>query len=172
MLVNKRELTENELYQLMAIYRESNTENISYFYPDEKDQAKGLIKVERDHSHYITNDFLLQDNTNYFILVDNDLWVSALRFYKLGNSNYFFEALETIPNHRNKGYGKQLLTSVINDLKKEDHFELHSYVHETNLISLKTHKAVGFVETGLKAYDYAEREPVEDSIALIYTYSK
>ena len=39
--------------RLMDIYREDNIENTDYFYPDMKDKAQALARVEQDFLHYL-----------------------------------------------------------------------------------------------------------------------
>ena len=45
--------------KLMDLYRESNEENIAFFYPQMQDKRETLAKVERDYLSYIKNAFFL-----------------------------------------------------------------------------------------------------------------
>jgi len=174
MLINIRAFNKHEFEWLMEIYNESNIKNIKHFYPKESDPIKGLEQIKKDHVSYIENSFLTLSNTNYFILSEEDEWVSALRFYEIDTGKFYIEALETHPEKRFKGYGSQLIKSIIEFLKCLGPFEMHSFTYKQNEQSLKTHFSCGFKMSGEKAFDFADNQYVEDddAIALVYRYCK
>ena len=57
MVLKIRELSDENARKLMDVYRESNIENIKYFYPEVEDNDIGIKKVEKDYISYIKNDF-------------------------------------------------------------------------------------------------------------------
>lgn len=155
---------------LMAIYRESNIENTSYFYPDVTDKNDALQKVECDFLQYIEKDFLAGSKNRYMILEHNGIWVCALRLYCV-DGLYYIEALETRPEHRRKGYAAQLLSGVIVLLKGQGAYTIRDCVDKKNTASLLTHRKAGFVIYSDKGYDYLQNETDNESYGMQYVYS-
>jgi L-amino acid N-acyltransferase YncA len=171
MLLNIKELAEIDSRRLMDIYEEDNYKNIKHFFPECENQEEGIKKVEEGFINYIQNEFLKLINSYYFVWEENNLWVSALRLYKIEEGIYFLEALETHPGYRKKGYAQKLICNIIEELKKNGNFTIKSCVDTDNVTSLKTHKKCGFVEGEGKPFDYTTNEYVEDAINLCFSYS-
>ena len=86
--------------RLMDIYREDNIENTDYFYPDMKDKAQALARVEQDFLHYLETDFFFKPGNTYWVLEENGVWVSALRLTELSPGDYYLEAWDVFKNGR------------------------------------------------------------------------
>lgn len=155
--------------KLMAIYAEGNLENADHFYPQVEDRLEAVKKVECDFCNYIKSEFLNGRNIYYVLEVDG-IWVSALRLYCLERGFYYLEALETIPDRRNKGYASRLLTEVINELKKNGSFKICDCVGKKNTASLNTHKKCGFSIVSENGYDHLQKEVNTHCYGLEYSF--
>jgi ribosomal protein S18 acetylase RimI-like enzyme len=156
--------------KLMDVYSESNYENTDYFFPEEADKKAAVQKVEEGFLNYLENDFFNLTNATYWVFEVNDVWVSALRTCKIQEGLYYLEALETHPDHRRKGYGTMLLSSVADLLKKDGPFRLCCCVSKKNIASLKTHEKSGFQIVSEKGYDYLHEETDDHDFSLEYSY--
>ena len=130
--------------RLMDIYREDNIENTDYFYPDMKDKAQALARVEQDFLHYLETDFFFKPGNACWVLEENGVWVSALRLTELSPGDYYLEALSTHPDFRRQGCAARLLEAVLAELKKEGPFRLRDCVGKKNVPSLGVHEKCGF----------------------------
>ena len=157
--------------KLMDVYSESNYENTDYFFPDEADKNAAVRKVEAGFLDFLKNDFFNLTDAAYWILEIDGIWVSALRTCRVQKGLYYLEALETRPDHRRKGYGAILLSSVADSLKKDGPFRLCSCVSKRNIASLKTHEKCGFLIVSEKGYDYLNEEADDHDFGLEYCYS-
>lgn len=155
--------------KLMAIYAEGNVENTEYFYPQIKDKAEAVKKVEADFCNYIKTEFLNGKNI-YYVLDKNGVWVSALRLYHIADNVYYLEALETNPNYRKMGYATQLLNNVIDELKAKGNFKICDCVGKKNTASLNTHKKCGFKIVSENGYDYLQQEIDDHCFGLEYSF--
>lgn len=131
---------------MMQIYREGNQENGSLLYPGDS-PARQLARAEEDFREYLTQVFFRQEQAQYYIFVSEGTPVSALRL-EAYQDGLLIEALETMPQMRNKGFAKALLTQVSREHAGE---KLYSHIRRRNLPSRKTHLACGF----RKQLDYA-----------------
>lgn len=156
--------------KLMDIYGESNRENTSYFYPEIADINEALAKVECDYLHYIETDFLANHQNRYIILDHDGIWVCGLRLCQIDDSLYYIEALETHPEHRNKGYCAELLSGVIDRLKQRGQYTIRDCVGKENMVSLQIHQKVGFVIYSDTGYDYLHNEIDPGSYGLQFTF--
>ncbi len=157
--------------KLMDVYSESNYENTNYFFPDEAEKNAAVRKVEAGFLDFLKNDFFNLTDAAYWILEIDGIWVSALRTCRVQKGLYYLEALETRPDHRRKGYGAILLSSVADSLKKDGPFRLCSCVSKRNIASLKTHEKCGFLIVSEKGYDYLNEEADDHDFGLEYCYS-
>lgn len=138
----------------MDVYRESNTENIDYFYPGQP-RTDGLReKIEANFLHFIETDFLTKPGNSYWVLEEDGVWVSALRLYTVQDRFFYMEALETRPDARRRGYAAKLMGGVMEALKQGGPFRLCDSVHKTNEASLNAHRKCGFVIASDAAVDY------------------
>ena len=156
--------------KLMDVYSESNYENTDYFFPDEADKDAAVRKVEAGFLDFLKDDFFSMTDAAYWILEIDGVWVSALRTCRVQKGLYYLEALETRPDHRRKGYGAILLSSVADSLKKDGPFRLCSCVSKRNIASLKTHEKSGFLIVSEKGYDYLHEEADDHDFGLEYCY--
>ena len=157
--------------KLMDVYSESNCENTDYFFPDEADKETAVRKVEAGFLGFLKDDFFNLTDAAYWILETDGVWVSALRTCRVQTGLYYLEALETRPDQRRKGYGSDLLSSVVDSLKQDGPFRLCSCVSKRNLASLKTHEKSGFLIVSDKGYDYLHEEADDHDFGLEYRYS-
>ena len=157
--------------KLMDIYAESNLENTEYFFPDEADKTIAVKKVEKGFMEFLKNDFFGKTGASYWILEENDVWVSALRINRIKADLYYLEALETKPDQRGKGYASILLSGVAETLKNDGPFRLCDCVSKKNAISLRTHEKCGFHIVSEAGYDYLQKRAVEHDYGLEYKYS-
>ena len=155
--------------KLMDAYKESNFENTDYFFPDEKDKEKAVIKVEEGFLDFLKNNFFKKEEATYYVLEENDIWVSALRVCKVKDL-YYLEALETHPDYRKQGYGYKLLSSVIEDLKKNGSFRLCDCINKKNIPSIRTHEKCGFKIVAQEGHDYLNEDIGENNYSLEYKF--
>lgn len=156
--------------KLMDIYAESNYENTDYFYPETEDKACAVKKVEEGFLLYLESEFFSCLGHSYWILQEGDVWVSALRLYRLKPRFYYLEALETHPEYRKKGMASQLINEVICELKKQGSFKICDCVDKKNTASLQTHKKCGFKIVSDEGYDYLNEEADSRDYGLEYVY--
>lgn len=170
MLLKIRELSEENTRMLMDVYRESNTDNIKYFYPEVIDIEIGRCKVEKDYVNYLKSDFLIDNDRCCYVWEENGIWASALRFYKIKDKMHYLEALETHPDYRQKGFAEKLICGVIEELKLQGDFEIKSYTGKRNVASQRTHEKCGFRRVDGKVFDYSVNEYIENVINYTYSY--
>lgn len=169
MLIEISEWSEIDKRKLMNVYRKSNIENIKHFYPDAADRNDALHKVEHDYLEYIRNEFL--DGRNRCMVFEHSgLWVSALRLYWIKDRLYYIEALETHPEYRQKGYASQLLSDVLNTLKKQGSFTVCDCVDKQNTASVAAHLKCGFVISSTAGYDYLQGKSDAQDYGMEFSY--
>ena len=156
--------------RLMDIYREDNIENTDYFYPDMKDKAQALARVEQDFLHYLETDFFFKPGNTYWVLEENGVWVSALRLTELSPGDYYLEALSTHPDFRRQGCAARLLEAVLAELKKEGPFRLRDCVGKKNVPSLGVHEKCGFRIAAQDGTDYLSGEVNERCYGMEYVW--
>ena len=156
--------------KLMDVYAESNYENTDYFFPDETDKLVAVGKVEAGFLHFLQHDFCERPGNAYWILEEKGVWVSALRTSPVEPGVYYLEALETRPDRRERGYASQLLSGVLNTLKREGPFRLYDCVGKKNAASLKTHLKCGFTIASEEGYDYLRQETDARDYGLVFRW--
>ena len=166
MLLYFQSMTEIDHARLMCIYQESNLDNISYFFPDCKDEAEGLRKVEERFISFLNTDFWGKPENTYYIWEDDGKWVSALRLTRLKDF-YWVEGLETAPDARRRGYAVRLYKAIFDRLKElEGSVHVQCAVGHKNEASLKTHESAGFQIKSRYAFNPLYNEQ-EDSCYLL-----
>lgn len=136
-------MDEREMLTLVqGIYKESNLENALWRHP-ELAQSQAVREEEQLFLDFLRA-FMAKDENRYYVLACGSEWVSALRLTRL-DSFYYLEALETAPEHRQKGFAAQLIQAVIRLLRQRGPVILRSNVDKENLPSLATHRKCGFV---------------------------
>ena len=78
MLLRFDSLNDLDFPRLMEIYRESNTENISYFYPDCTDKEAGRKQVEERFRAYLKDDFFAKPGNRYYVFEKDGVWLTAI----------------------------------------------------------------------------------------------
>ena len=131
--------------KLMEIYRESNTENVPDFFPDETDLERGRKRVELEFLKYL-EEFFREDGNCYYVLADKESWLSAIRLYPVPGKDraWYAEALETRPDRRREGFGRELFRQLFLELSSAGGFEITDSVSKRNEASLKLHLSCGF----------------------------
>ena len=157
--------------KLMDLYSEDNYENTAFFYPEIADQSEAVRKVEDSFLEYLKNEFFTYPGRTYWILAEQDLWLSALRISRIEPELYYLEALATHPDYRNQGYASRLLNEVINALKQEGPFRLCDCVGKKNAASLRTHEKSGFRIVSNAGFDYLQGEADAREYGLEYRNS-
>ena len=169
MFLELKKISEEDMPKLMGIYAESNRENIAHFYPDCKDENEGLKKVETGFSAYLRDEFFVNAENTYCVLVKDGVWVSALRL-NVVRDFYYIEALETAPVFRRRGYGAELFDETLLSLRKKGSFVVRDNVGKHNAASLATHKKCGFEIEHEDAVDYLNDTVEPLCYGLIYRY--
>lgn len=129
--------------QFLNIYKESSADNAQKWFP-ELEKAEALKEYENGFLGFMKNDFFSGGGL-LFIIADCGCYVSALRLYEKAPAEYYLEALETNPDCRKKGYGREVLLQLQRYLKNHSKsYILTAHVEKTNIPSLKAHKSAGF----------------------------
>ena len=159
--------------KLMEIYRESNLENIPYFFPEETDEARGLERVEEGFRDYLKGDFFNEPGNRYYVLADGTRWASAIRLFPVPGRerSWYAEALETAPALRRRGCARKLLELLCRELAKGGAFELTDSVSRRNAASLAFHEAAGFRVWQDPARCLLNGEINENSLGLRYDFA-
>jgi len=125
--------------KLMAVYEESNRENGAENYPEET-EFRQIFLQEENFYQYLQEIFFKTSGAVCAVWEEAGEYRAALRLepYKDG---LLLEALETTPDFRRKGYGRQLIQAV---QERFSEVKIYSHVHKKNLPSLAIHEACGF----------------------------
>lgn len=130
--------------ELMGVYRESNEENA-------QDQGISVAQVEQNFASYLREDFFRQKDAFYCLWKENGRTVSALRLEPF-EDGLLLEALETMSEQRQKGYGKTLTLAALDYVKNEYGKPVYSHVWKQNHASMALHGVCGFTQV----LDYAK----------------
>ena len=123
----------------MEVYREGHEENGAYFYPDEPPE-RALHLAEEDSRRFLEGFFQIP-GAQYWIWEEEGRYVSCLRL-KPDRDGLLLEALETRPDCRRRGFGNQLILSVLSHLPRGT--KIYSEISKENLPSLAIHRVCGF----------------------------
>ena len=134
MLQIVKRLEELDFSALMDLYIEGNLEKAEEY------GDGGLLRAEREFYDYLREDFFRQKDAFYALWKVQGRYVSAMRLEPYGDG-WLLEALETAPDHRRKGYAKELMGAVLDEM---GHVIVYSHVSRRNQASLRTHYACGF----------------------------
>lgn len=146
MLLIAHKLRELPFSELMEVYRESNLENGSEFYPEEPIDRQ-LQLAEQGFYDYLSQIFFQTEGAAYLIWQQKECYVSALRLEPY-QDGLLMEALETALGYRGRGYAKTLILAM---LECYSGVKIYSHVSKRNIPSLRTHESCGFE----KILDYA-----------------
>ena len=102
------QIDENTISRLLSVYSES-MEGMKINFTNDAEMCLAYASFLRDFIR----------NPKQLIVVEtfNDEWVSALRAIESTEGHWFLEAVETKPDARRKGFGKNLLCHTIDYLK-------------------------------------------------------
>ena len=130
------------LPQLVDVYEESIYRQAREDHPDLSTQ-EGFFQSRDDLYNYLQYVFFTDQNAKYFLWEMNKQYVCALRVESYLDG-LLVQAVETHPQHRRKGYAKQLLCAAKAQLFKDGFACLYSHVEKTNGASLALHLCCGF----------------------------
>ena len=151
--------------EFLDIFLESSLKNAPRWYP-ELSPEDALKKYESGFMDYIRNAFFAEGGI-LAVLTDAGHYRSSLRLHPQGEAEYMPEALETRPDSRGKGYGKELMIQTIKALEEKfGAITLNSFTWKTNYASLATHRAAGFA----RIHEYYIEDGVKDEncVTLLY----
>ena len=138
MLRIARKMNEFSFGKLMEVYEEGNLENGRDLWPEEP-QWRQIALAEQEFYAYLQQVFFKTEGAVYLIWEEGGRYYSALRLepYRDG---LLLEALETMPEHRRKGYA----VSLVNAAAAYAGTRIYSHVSKKNIPSLRTHEKCGF----------------------------
>ena len=150
--------------QIMRVYEESNIRYGKAQYP-RLPAGLQLMTAEQDFYGYL-QDFFCTKGAACAVWFEDGEYKSALRLepYRDG---YLLAGLETAPKERGKGYAKMLVREALSDFRKTSDLPVYSHVEKSNIVSLKLHKASGFVCIRESA-DYIDGTHHEDAFTLVW----
>ena len=138
MLIIVKNIDENIIDSLLDIYSESMEAMESSF-----DNHNEMI----DEYISFIKDFINKPQQLIMIEEVENRWVSGLRTIEIQKGKWFFEAVETKPSERHKGYGEMLLQHAVEYLEKLGMTEVTCTISEHNMKSKRLHKKCGFIAT-------------------------
>ena len=125
--------------QLMAVYEESNRDNGAEFWPDSP-EGQQILSAEQDFYQYLRESFFKTEGASYAVWCENGKYVSALRLEPY-QDGLLLAALETAPEHRQKGYAAALIRAVLEHMEGT---KVYAHIHKRNIPSMCTHESCGF----------------------------
>lgn len=128
--------------QLMDVYRETNLGNAATDYRRECPE-QGLIEAERDFYQYLQECFFAVPGAVYALWIEQECIVSALRMEPY-QDGWLLESLETILEHRRKGYAENLVEAVLKWANENHRLPVYSHISRNNKGSLRVHQKCGF----------------------------
>lgn len=135
-----QKIDEAAIDRLFSVYAESME--------DLQKNFAGAAQMRVEYSAFLT-DFIA--GPKHLVLVEEagSEWISGLRAIETKAGCWFLEAVETMPEKRNQGYGKALLLHTIDYLTGLGMTELSCTIAKENAASQALHKKCGFVPTDL-----------------------
>ena len=147
-----KSLDDIDFKALMELYLEGNTENGKYFSKVNgltADEGRNLS--ENQFKSFLEDTFFNNNSNNiYFIVKNENTYISAVRANYMSNNCYYLEGLETNPDFRHKGYATLLYDYIFKYLKATT--KLFLTIAINNEFSIKTHIKSGFIETSELGY--------------------
>ena len=158
-------MSQLDTQKLMEVYRESNLENGSAFFPDLSAEEQ-LLRAEDGFLTYLREDFFRQKGAFYCVWALEGAYESALRLepYRDG---LLIEALETRQDARRRGYAYALLLSVLDYLRTTNCKKVYSHVSKRNSASLGVHHKCGFLKISDSAV-YIDGTVTHNSATMCY----
>ncbi len=149
-------LRELNFGQLMDVYAQSNRENGDALYP-QLSSGERVLRAEQDFYQYLRECFFPTPGAMYALWVENGRYVSALRLEPY-QDGLLLEALETAPDHRQKGYATKLVGEATAAVGQT----VYAHVSRKNTASQKPHIRCGFHRI-LSYARYADGSVLTDS---------
>ena len=131
-------IDEIAISRLLSVYSESMNEMKIHFAND--------AEMCRAYESFL-RDFVKNPKQLILVEVFHDEWISALRAIEAIEGHWFLEAVETKPEERKKGFGKDLLVHTIDYLKNIGMRELTCTISKNNFNSHALHGKCGFIPT-------------------------
>lgn len=132
------QIDESTISRLLSVYSESMNDMKINFASD-AEMCAAYTSFLRD--------FVKNPKQLIIVEASDDEWVSALRAIETMEGHWFLEAVETKPEERKKGFGKDLLRHTIDYLKNIGMTELTCTISKNNVKSQALHGKCGFIPT-------------------------
>lgn len=139
MLTVAKRMHQLQFGDLMAVYAEGNRENGAEFHPHLPPEEQ-LLRAEQDFYAYLSECFFRTEGAAYYLWSQQGRYVSALRLEPY-QDGLLLEALETHPDHRGRGYARQLIRAV---LETAEYDKIYVHISRRNVRSVAVHTACGF----------------------------
>lgn len=136
MLIICQSYCEIDIVQLLAIYQESIELNM-------ETEQKSRFEVEEDFCEYLREIFFNDAGAICAIWVHDGQYVSALRLETF-QDGYLVSGLETNPQARRKGFGRNLLRAVIAYVREKESCIVYAHIDKRNRGSYALHTECGF----------------------------
>ena len=138
MLYQVTEIDAAVVDRLFAVYAESMEDLAANFgsAADMRAEYEGFLR-----------EFIREPGQLILAETDGDNWVSALRAIEYRPGVWFIEAVETDPDRRGSGFGKQLLTHTVERLARLGAKQVECIISPENTASRRLHAACGFAPT-------------------------
>ncbi len=124
-------------WKLMGVYLELNTEKAATYRRKERNAA--LHAAEQDMYAYLQHCFFKKPGSFLAVWESDGVYASAVRVERYADG-WLINALETAPDKRRRGFGRQLLLEALKGIDGP----VYSHVHKENKASLALHKVCGF----------------------------
>ncbi len=134
-------LAEIDFRQLMDVYEETNRNSGKEHYPNYPENLQ-ILYAEQDFYAYLEV-FFQEPSARYAVWIADGCYAAALRLERY-NDGLLLNALETVPALRNNGFARNLILSVLDNLRCRDNGVLYSHVKKNNAPSLSVHRSCGF----------------------------
>ncbi|MFQ7239459.1 GNAT family N-acetyltransferase [Roseburia intestinalis] len=138
MLERIENVNEQVIEKMFLLYAESMA--------DMEREFKDRDEMEASYAAFL-KEFIENPKQMVFVETAEKQWVCGLRAVESEPGKWFLEAVETMPGHRNRGYGKKLIRHVTEFLKGIGAKKIDCIIGKSNLSSIKMHSDCGFKET-------------------------
>lgn len=138
MLERIENVNEQVIKKMFLLYAESMA--------DMEREFKDRDEMEASYAAFL-KEFIENPKQMVFAETVEKQWVCGLRAVESEPGKWFFEAVETRPGQRNRGYGKKLIRHVTEFLKGTGAKKIDCIIGKSNLSSIKMHSDCGFKET-------------------------
>lgn len=144
--------------------RDKYLTDIKYLYLDDDNKFANIDEISKhlDFIFNITNSLLV-------LLYDGNKLVSMVNGYEYNNiyRNWCICSLFTNKEYRGQGLGYKALKYIIEEIKKYNPNMIVSGIEEDNVLSIKLHEKIGFINSGMMWNEIEEGFP-KDYLGFIY----